>query len=105
MDDIISQIIKIDSIAFENKKKNEQFLINKKQEYEDILNNYKNEKVAIAKFKVDVINKNIKEELNQQEKLDNEKINELIANMEIKYSAIENELVNEIFEKLFVLEN
>ena len=105
MDDIISQIIKIDSIAFENKKKNEQFLINKKQEYEDILNNYKNEKVAIAKFKVDVINKNIKEELNQQEKLDNEKINELIANMEIEYSAIENELVNEIFEKLFVLEN
>ena len=35
MDDIINQIIKIDSVAFENKEKNEQFIINKKQECEN----------------------------------------------------------------------
>lgn len=104
MDDIIHQIIKIDSVAFENKKKNEQFLINKKQEYENIINNYKNEKMAIAKFNADVINKDIEESLKEQEELNNEKINKLTADMETKYLSIENELINEVFNKLFVLE-
>jgi gas vesicle protein len=104
MDDIIHQIIKIDSVAFENKKKNEQFLINKKQEYENIINNYKNEKIAIAKFSADEINKNIEESLKKQEELNNEKINKLTSDMEAKYLTVENELINEIFKKLFVLE-
>ena len=104
MDDIIHQIIKIDSVAFENKKKNEQFLINKKQEYENIINNYKKEKMAIAKFSADEINKNIEESLKKQEELNNEKINKLTSDMEAKYLTVENELINEIFKKLFVLE-
>lgn len=104
MDDIINQIIKIDSVAFENKKKNEQFLINKKQEYENIIKNYRNEKIAIAKFNADVINKSIEENFKKQEELDNEKIKKLTSDMENKYVAIESKLIDEILNKLFVLE-
>ncbi|MDD4781667.1 MAG: hypothetical protein PHT02_13840 [Tissierellia bacterium] len=104
MDDIINQIIKIDSVAFENKEKNEQFLINKKQECENIINNYKKEKMAIAKFNAEVINKNIKESSKKQDELDNEKIKKLTSDMEIKYLSIENKLIDEVFNKLFILE-
>ena len=94
MDDIINQIIKIDSVAFENKEKNEQFIIN----------NYKKEKMAIAKFNAEVINKNIKESSKKQDELDNEKIKKLTSDMEIKYLSIENKLIDEVFNKLFILE-
>ena len=104
LDDIINQIIQIDSVAFDNKKKNEQFLLNKKQEYENILLSYSNEKIAIAKFNADQIYKGIEESLSKQEDLQKEKIKKITFEIQEKYSQVEEELIQKIFNKLFVLE-
>ena len=60
--------------------------------------------MAIAKFNAEVINKNIKESSKKQDELDNEKIKKLTSDMEIKYLSIENKLIDEVFNKLFILE-
>lgn len=104
MEDIINQIMQIDSVAFDNMKKNEQFLLNKKQEYENIITNYRNEKIALAKFSAEQINKSIEESLNKQEALEKEKIKKITIEIDEKYSQVEGELIQKIFNKLFVLE-
>lgn len=104
MDDIINQIMQIDSVAFENMKKNEQFLMDKKQEYENIIINYRNEKLALAKFSAEQINKSVEESIKKQEVSEKEKINKLAIEIGEKYSQVEHELIQKIFDKLFVLE-
>ncbi len=104
MDGIIEQIKQIDSVAFENMKKNEQFLLAKKQEYENIIINYRNERIALANFTAEQINKSIEESLKKQEMLDQEKIKKVSSDIEEKYLQIEEELISKIFNKLFVLE-
>lgn len=104
MDGIIEQIKQIDSVAFENMKKNEQFLLAKKQEYENIIVNYRNEKIALANFNAEQINKSIEESLKKQEMLNQEKIKKVSSEIQEKYLKIEDELIQKIFNKLFVLE-
>ena len=104
MEDIINQIIQIDSIAFENKKKNEEFLIKKKQEYENKLTSYRNEKLAIANKKADLIYKSIEDDLEKEESLQKEKIKKISIQIENRYLQVENDVIQKIFQKLFVLE-
>lgn len=104
MEDIINQIIQIDSVAFENKKKNEEFLIKKKQEYEYKIVSYRNEKIAIAKKKAELIYKNIESDLEKEQRLQEEKIKKISTQMENKYLQVENDVIKKIFNKLFVLE-
>ncbi len=104
LDDIINQIIQIDSVAYDNMKKNQQFLLNKKQEYENIITNYRNEKIAIAKFNAEQINKSIDESLIRQEEAEKEKIKKISLELEEKYSAVEEELLQKIFNRLFISE-
>lgn len=104
MDDIINQIIQIDMSAYDNKTKNEQVLKNKKQEYENIISNYRNEKIALAKHNADLINKDIEAELAKQEDLNNEKIKKISIGVEARYLHSEEELIQKIFNKLFVME-
>ena len=47
--DVIEQIIEVDSLAFNNKIKNEKVLSDKKQEYERKINSYRTEKLDCAK--------------------------------------------------------
>lgn len=104
MEDIINQIIQIDSIAFENKKKNEDFLIKKKQEYENKLVNYRNEKIALAKKNAELIYESIEVNLEKEENLQAEKIKKISIQMENRYLKVENDVIQKIFNKLFVLE-
>lgn len=104
LNDIINQVIQIDSVAYDNMKKNQQFLLNKKQEYENIITNYRNEKLAIAQFNAEQINKSIEESLIKQEAAEKEKIKKIAIEIEEKYSAVEEELLQKIFNKLFLTE-
>lgn len=104
MEDIINQIMQIDSIAFENKKKNEEFLIKKKQEYENQLVSYRNEKIALAKKRAELIYENIEVNLEKEKNLQEEKIKKISIQMENRYSQVENDVIQKIFNKLFVLE-
>nr|WP_312576384.1 hypothetical protein [Sedimentibacter sp.] len=104
MEDIINQIIQVDSAAFENKKKNEDFLIKKKQEYENAITNYRNEKIAIAKKNAEIIYANVETNLEKEENIQKEKIKRISMEMENRYLQVENDVIQKIFNKLFVLE-
>jgi len=104
LEDIINQIMQVDSIAFENKKKNEDFLIRKKQEYENEIKNYRNEKIAIAKKNAELIYANVEATLEKEDTVQKEKIKRLSTEMETRYSQVENEVIQKIINKLFVRE-
>ncbi len=104
MKEIIDQIIEIDSLAFENKLKNEQLLINKKQEFENIISNYRDEKLLAAKNKAHSIAEETETFIIENEKSQKEEIQKISALLNNKYLKAEEELIQKIFNKLFVLE-
>lgn len=104
MEDIINQIIQIDSVAFENSKKNEEFLIQKRQEYEKKISNYRLDKLALAKKNAELIYENIQANVEKEENVQKEKVKKVSMQIEKKYLQVEDELMQKIFNKLFVLE-
>ena len=104
MKEIINQIIEIDSLAFENKTKNEQVIINKKQEYENMISSYRDEKLTAAKNKAQTIAEQTESFIMDNEKSLQEQIQKTSAQIEKDYLKAEKELVQKIFSKLFVLE-
>nr|WP_300092183.1 hypothetical protein [Sedimentibacter sp.] len=104
MNEIINQIIEIDSLAFENKTKNENFLLKKKQEYESTLSSYKNDKLEEAKKKAQQLADEADAYVAETEKTEKERIIKISADIDKNYKKAEKSLVEEIFNKLFVLE-
>lgn len=104
MNDIINQIIQIDSFAYENKNNNEEFLLKKKQEYEEKVSNYKSEKLKIAKIKAQSITEEADVFVAETEKSEKEKIIKISAQIEKNYKIAEKRLIQEIFNKLFLSE-
>lgn len=104
MKDIINQIIQIDSLADENKKKNSEALANRKKDYVDKLSTYKNDKISIAKKNAESVTKSIQADLTKQEENNNKKIKNLAIEMEERYIKIEKDAIQKVFNKLFVLE-
>ncbi len=100
MKDIIEQIIEIDSLAFENKKKNEEYLKNKRQEYENKLVEYRQSMLENARIESEKIVLQISDVDNN--KFSEDKITSINSMIENKYAQIEEDLVKIIFNKLFV---
>lgn len=99
MKDIIEQIIEIDSLAFENKKKNEEYLKNKRQEYENKLVEYRQSMLENARVESEKIVMQISDVDNNKSSED--KITSINSMIENKYAQIEENLVKIIFNKLF----
>lgn len=104
MKEIIDQIIEIDSLAFENKTKNEQALLKKKQEYESVISSYRDEKLSAAKDKAQLIAEETDAYIMENEKSQQEQIQKISAQINKDYLKAEKELIRKIFNKLFVLE-
>lgn len=104
MNDIIKQIIEIDSVAFEKKNSNEKLLIKKKQEYENQISSYHKEKIEEAKQKAQVIADNVDEFIKESEKQESERIVNISSKIGTNYKNSENELIETIFNKIFALE-
>ncbi len=104
MKDIIEQIIEVDSLAFENKSKNEQILSNKKQDYEKTINSYRIEKLDAAKKKAQQIVEENEAFILSNEKAQSSKIQQISSAIDKNYKQVEKELIQKIFNKLFVLE-
>lgn len=102
--DIIEQIIEVDSLAFENKTKNEQILSSKKQEYEKKINIYRTEKLEAAKKNAQQIAEETEAFIFDNEKSQNSKIQTISSAIDKNYKQIEKDLIQKIFNKLFVLE-
>lgn len=104
MKEIIDQIIEIDSLAFENKTKNEQLLLEKKQEYEKMIQDYRIEKLSYAKEKSQQLAEETEKFIQDNELAQKSKILKISEEIEKLYKKSEEDLVEKIFNKLFVLE-
>jgi hypothetical protein len=102
--DIIEQIIEVDSLAFENNNKNQQLLLNKKQEYETKINSYKTEKLDAARKNAERIANETDAFISDNEKSQSHKIHDISTLIDNNYKKVEKELIQKIFNKLFVLE-
>lgn len=102
--EIIDQIIEIDSLAYENKIKNEQALFAKKQEYENLISSYRNEKLSAAKEKAQSIVEETDAYIMENEKTQHEQNQKISAQIDKFYVQAEKNLTQKIFDKLFVLE-
>ncbi len=98
MKDIIEQIIEIDQLAFENKKKNDELLATKKQEFESKIAQYSQSMLENAKKESEKILSQIAEaNINQPSQ------KTFTNSIEEKYSQIEDKLVEIVFNKLFAV--
>ncbi|NYB76034.1 hypothetical protein HZF24_17950 [Sedimentibacter hydroxybenzoicus DSM 7310] len=104
MKEIIDQIIEIDSLAFDNKTKNEQLLLKKKQEYEKTIQDYRIEKLNDAKNKAQQLAEETENFIHENELAQESKILKISEEIEKLYKKSEKDLVEKIFNKLFVLE-
>ncbi len=104
MKDIIDQIIEIDSLAFENKTKNEQYLSKKKQEYEKMIQDYRTEKLSEAKNKAQLLSDETEKFIQENELSQKSKILKISEEIDKVYKLSEKDLIEKIFNKLFVLE-
>ncbi|HBC32390.1 MAG TPA: hypothetical protein DC024_14245 [Clostridiales bacterium] len=104
MNQILNQIIRIDSQAYENKNKNEEFLLKKKQEYEEKVLNYKSENLRKANIKVQTISEEIEAFVAETERIEKEKVNKVSVQIEKVYKKTEHRLIQEVFNRLFSLE-
>lgn len=104
MKEIIDQIIEIDSMAFDNKTKNEQLLLSKKQEYEKTIQDYRNEKLNNAKNAAQQLAEETEKFIRDNELAQESKILRISEEIEKQYKKSEEDLVEKIFNKLFVLE-
>lgn len=104
MKDVIDQIIQIDNLAYENKNKYDEALLNKKKEFESMKDNYQNEKLEAAQNNAKKIFESTESIVRENEKSYNDKINQISSAIDKKYQKAEKELVKKIFDKLFVLE-
>jgi len=102
--EIIDQIIEIDSLAFDNKTKNEQLLLKKKQEYEKTIQDYRIEKLNDAKNKAQQLAEETESFIHENELAQESKILKISEEIERLYKKSEKDLVEKIFNKLFVLE-
>ena len=96
MKDIIEQIIEIDLLAFENKKKNEEYLKNKRREYENKIVEYRQAMLENAKSKSEEI-------VFRADKSNSsgDKAKKYTVQIEDKYSQIEERMIKLIFNELF----
>lgn len=104
MNQILNQIIKIDLQAYENKNKNEELLLKKKQEYEEKFLNYKSENLRKTNIKVQAISEEAEAFVDETERVGKEKVNNISVQIKEVYKKAEHRLIQEVFNRLFSLE-
>ena len=104
MEDIIQEIVKIDSRVYANKVQSEERIEERKKYYETQMESYEKERLKKAEEKGEKLYKQIIEASEQQFKFEEEKAKQLSLLIENKYLQIEEPMLEEIFEKLFAVE-
>ena len=101
MKEIIEQISRIDALAFENEQKNKTILANEKQRYEDEIKNYRDNELAAANEKAEIIYQQIVSDAKNEYQIQEEKIKKISGQINNKYLKVKNDVIKEVFEKLF----
>lgn len=104
MQEVIREIIKIDQLAFQSQKNNEDELERRKQEYTMQMKAYKEQKLFKAQKKAEEMEKKIIKEGEQALRIEEEKAKQATLRIQNKYLQIENGLIDRLFKELFVVE-
>lgn len=104
MEDIIKQIVQIDSIAFNTKLNNEESLKFKKEQYEEQIKAYQEEVLKNTKERAEELYTQIVESGMQQYQLEEEKSKQKALMIENRYLQVEKALLDKIFKELFLVE-
>lgn len=104
MEDIIKQIVQIDSIALNTKKGNEEALRLRKEQYEKEISIYKDTVLKKAQKKAQDIYDQIVATGMGEHQLEGEKCKKAALVLENRYLQVEETLLNNIFEELFGVE-
>ncbi len=104
MQDIVKEIVRIDSTVFTTKQDNEEMLIRRKEQYENQMKSYREEVIGKAEQEAIEIYNQIVESGTQQYKKEEEKSKEIIRIIENHYLQAEKTLLDQIFNELFILE-
>ena len=104
MEDIIKQIVQIDSVALNTKKLNEENLKLKQEQYEKEINDYKEQVLANAYKQADEIYEQIITTGTKEYSLEEEKCKKIALTIENRYLQIEEILLKDTFNELFKVE-
>ncbi len=104
MEEIIKQIIEIDSIALNTKKCNEEALKSRQAQYEKEIDSYREEKIKAAKKRAHEIYEQIVEAGISGHNLEEEKCKKNSLIVENRYLQIEEELLKEVLNELLGME-
>lgn len=104
MEEIIKEIMKIDSNALENKKQQESRINERKAYYEAQIAAYEKERIEDAKVQAERAYKDIIAAADQQYKFEEEKAKKQVLLIENKYLQVEGALLDSVFNKLFIVE-
>ena len=102
MKEIIEQISRIDAVAFENEQKNKSILLNERQRFDNEIKKYRDQKLEIANNNAKIIYNQIINNAKNEYRIQEDKIKQIAGEMEEKYLKVEKEVINEVFEKLFL---
>lgn len=104
MEDIIRQIVQIDSVAFDTKKSNEEALKLRKEQYEKEISTYRENTLKEAQKRAKEIYDQIVSIGISGHDLEEEKCKKAALTVENHYLQIEEQLLQEVFEELFRVE-
>lgn len=104
MEDIIKQIIQIDSTALSTKQNSEESLRLKKEHYEEQMKNYKEDVLKKANQRAEELYNQIIESGMGQYKIEEEKSKQVSLLIENRYLQVEDTLLNKLFNELFIVE-
>lgn len=104
MEEIIKEIVKIDSNAMENKKQQENRINERKAYYEAQIAAYEKEWIEDAKEKAEKTYQDIIAAANEQYKFEEERAKKQVLLIENKYLQVEGSLLDTVFKQLFTME-
>ena len=101
MEDIIKQIVQIDSVALNTRKGNEEALRLKKEQYEKEITSYRKDTLQRAQERANEIYEQIVATGISGHNLEEEKCKKTALAVENRYLQIEEQLLQEVFKELF----
>lgn len=104
MEEIIKEIVKIDSNAMENKKQQENRINERKAYYEAQIAAYEKERIEDAKENAEKAYQDIIAAANEQYKFEEERAKKQVLLIENKYLQVEGPLLDTVFKQLFTME-
>ncbi len=104
MEDIVNEIVKIDSHVYDKKAQSEEQVKLRKEYYENQMNDYEKTRLEEASEKAEESYNHIIEAAKQQYEFQEEKAKQVCLLIENKYLQVEAQLLDEVFSKMFLME-